>query len=129
MNIERAERDRLLKALESALEDESTALKSREPEQLIAAVEKKSGLLAELEQVAGNYCRDGESLPPDWPELQQRVADCAERNRINGGAIALNHGMVSGLLATLLGTPREQATYTARGKLGLSSTARPVGSV
>lgn len=124
-----AEMDALLKALRDTLDDEFDALHQRDTERLATAVENKSRLLSELEDKARHLGSLGEAPPPQWQEMKTLLADCAKRNRVNGGAIALNRNLVAGLLQTLVGNQRNTPTYDASGKLGADAGARRVGRV
>ncbi len=120
----------LLGELAGSLEDEFAALAARDLDALTAAVERKAALISELENEAGNYCRAGEQLPHDWPDLRALAARCADANRINGGAIALNRSLVSGLLDTLYSDQQPRTTtYDASGRIGPRDHARRVGYI
>lgn len=118
----------LLGELAAVLRDEFEALAARRLDALTAAVARKSELIAALETATGKVCRNGRELAQTWPELAALAAQCAEANRVNGGAIALNRGLVSGLLDTLHGPRRTAPTYDAAGRVSRRDRARPVGT-
>ncbi|MGE0484853.1 MAG: hypothetical protein AB7Q81_11995 [Gammaproteobacteria bacterium] len=119
--------ERLLGALGEALREELGALRSRDVVALEAAVQTKAGLIAALEQATGKYCRPGKALPLEWNEVRRLAAACAEANRINGGAIELNRGMVARLVEITHGGRLGPATYTAHGRLKRRDASRGVG--
>ncbi len=120
--------EQLLAEFASALRDEFEALRERDLERLNAAIARKSELVSALEASTGKFCRSGRELAQTWPELAALAAQCAEANRVNGGAIALNRGLVSELLDTLHGPRRAEPTYDAAGRLARRDRARPVGT-
>ncbi|MCB1749218.1 MAG: flagellar protein FlgN [Gammaproteobacteria bacterium] len=123
----RPEFERLLGALGEALRDELAALRSRDVAALEAAVQTKAGLIAALEQATGKYCHPGKALPLEWSEVRRMAQACAEANRVNGGAIELNRGMVARLVEITQGGRLGPATYTAHGRLNRRDASRGVG--
>lgn len=123
----RGEFEQLLGKLNSILGDELAALRARDVDALEAAVQEKAALIAALEQATGKYCRPGETLPPAWTEVRRLAQACAEANRVNGGAITLNHGMVARLIDITHGSRMSPATYTAHGRLNRRDASRGVG--
>ncbi|MEQ8232535.1 MAG: hypothetical protein RLW61_19405 [Gammaproteobacteria bacterium] len=117
----------LLTALSGALADELAALRRRDVEQLTAAVQHKAALIAALDDATGKYCRDGRPLPPEWADVRRLAAQCAEANRVNGGAIELNRGMVARLVEITHGGRLGTATYSASGRIQRRDASRPVG--
>ena len=123
----RVELAELLEALSGALSDELAALRKRDVEQLTAAVQHKAALIAALNTATGKYCRDGQPLPAAWADVRRLAAQCAEANRVNGGAIELNRGMVSRLVEIAHGGRLGAATYSASGRIQRRDASRPVG--
>jgi flagellar biosynthesis/type III secretory pathway chaperone len=123
----RGEFERLLGALGDTLREELNALRCRDIGALEAAVQVKADLIAALEQATGKYCRPGTPLPLEWSEVRRLAAACAEANRVNGGAIELNRGMVARLVEITHGGRLGPATYTAHGHLKRRDASRGVG--
>jgi flagellar biosynthesis/type III secretory pathway chaperone len=119
----------LLEALDSALGEEFAALKARDVAQLEGAIARKTGLVAELESATGKYCRNGNDLSAQWPELRELAERCAQANRVNGGTLALNRSMVSRLLDCMHGTSNQSTTYSANGRVKRREGYHRVGTV
>ena len=110
-----AEVQELLATLQALLADELAALGSHDAARLEAIVARKTALVATLE-TATRHLATLPAAAAEWAALRPLATACANANRVNGGAIALNRGLVERLVA-LTRCPAGPATYTAHGRL------------
>jgi flagellar biosynthesis/type III secretory pathway chaperone len=123
MNVQIADFERLLNALAGTLEQEHDALRMRDLAALNSAIADKAALVTALEAATKTLLRDGHGELVEQSELHQLAQRCAEANRVNGGAIALNRSLVTGMLNTLRGGSSAPSTYDALGKIQHRDTA------
>ncbi len=145
-----AERD-AVRQLADCLAQERSALATMDSPLLEDTVQHKQQLLQALEQYAGERARlagmagygadsgpmqqylswadrDG-TLLRHWSELLERLRDCQQHNRVNGGAIELGRQQVKMILGMLRGQHQDiDNTYQANGRTPSGLAHRILGS-
>ena len=132
--------------LKESLQDERSALESRDSDALDAALAVKGGCvqrLQDLDRRRSELCRDcgfpagpeqmdrmldwcdGDSRIADrWRHLMDVVADCNTLNLTNGAIIRVRQGMIDGNLAVLRGTDAANDTYEREGARNAAASQR-----
>lgn len=123
-----AEVPALLATLEALLADELAALGSHDAARLEDIVARKTALVATLE-TATKHLAALPATAAEWAAIRPLATACANANRVNGGAIALNRGLVERLVALTRDVPAGPATYTAHGRLAPGVAARDLTHV
>ena len=129
MDAGKEEIESLLRELSGALDDEFTALRTRQLDAFTLAVERKAALVGALEAATGKYCHSDGELPQAWDSIRTLAEHCVDANRVNGGAIELNRGLTTTLLDTIYGGRLETPTYNATGKVRRRDSVRQVGYI
>ena len=117
----------LLANLKQLLNDEYSALKAGDTENLEILLEQKDELLKNIEGISGRvepslallrdeHEQQGNSLPPSVEEIFDNLVNCQTQNRINGSSIEANRKFTSTLLDLLTARESEEPTYDAKGK-------------
>jgi flagellar biosynthesis/type III secretory pathway chaperone len=117
--------DRQIDAMNSlrvCLEEEHRALQLRDPQQLLAAIERKTDCIVAAERIE-RQCRGmagaGTDRDPRYEkkreELDTLTRTCRELNEANGALIRRQRQRVDATLRILRGAPEESAIYGPSG--------------